>query len=191
MLIIECDSKKLAADGLNLGSAFARIAKSVFPQKHIAVVQTTSESRLNEDLAEVFDKYGRFRSILIVGHSDETGLVLTGDGPRKWDEVGVWLQAFEPEFCFLACRAGRSEAVRALFQPVKTLRQIYPSPVLLHKIQTAPLGILIGMLLKDRRLEQNQSGGLRIANYALTGGQLYRWKRTEIGFGEEVRVRLA
>jgi len=70
LLVLECDTRKLAADGLNLGSAFGQLAKTFFPSKRIAVVQTVTEQQLKEDLAAVFEEYGRFRSILIVGHSN-------------------------------------------------------------------------------------------------------------------------
>lgn len=191
LLIVECDSRKLAADGLNLGSAFGRLVKTVFPEKGIAIVQTFSEQKLKEDLADVFHEHGRVRSILMVGHSNEAGLVLTADGLRSWSVVGNWLQKFEPEFCFLAaCRAGKSEAVRDLFKPIKTLRQIYASPAALYKNQTPPLAVLIGMLLKDGKIDEELSGALRLTNYVLTGGQLYRWKRAETGPGEEVKDRL-
>jgi hypothetical protein len=190
-LIIECDSEKLALDGLNLGSVFGQFSKTLFPEKRIAVVQTSSEQNLKEDLADVFIQHGRVRSILIVGHSNEAGLVLTADGLRSWNVVGNWLQKFEPEFCFLAaCQAGKSEAVRDLFTTIKTLRQIYASPAALYKNQIPPLAVLIGMLLKDGKIDEDQSGALRLVNYVLTGGQLFRWKRAEAGPGEEVKARL-
>src|ERR1700734_1518028 len=144
LLIIECDSRKLAADGLNLGSAFGQLAQTIFPGKNIAMVQTSTEEKLREDLAEVFQKFGRFRSILIVGHSTDGGLILTSDALRSWDFVGNWLQVFDPEFCFLAaCRVGNSGAVRNLFKPVPSLRQIYASPTALYKNQVSPLALLI------------------------------------------------
>jgi len=118
---------------------FGQLVKTLFPEKRLAIVQTSSEGKLQEDLANAFQEHGRVRSILIVGHSNEAGLVLTGDGLRTWSVVGNWLQKFEPEFCFLAaCRAGRSEAVRDLFKRIKTLRQIYASPTVLYKNQTPP-----------------------------------------------------
>lgn len=191
LLIIECDSRKLAADGLNLGSAFGQLVKARLPEKRISIVQTTSEEKLKGDLADVFKEHGRVRSILMVGHSNEAGLVLTADGLRSWSVVGNWLQKFEPEFCFLAaCQAGKSQAIRDLFEPIKTLRQIYASPTALYKNQTPPLAILIWMLLKTGKIDEDQSGALRLVNYGLTGGQLYRWKRTETGPGEEARARL-
>jgi len=191
LLIIECDSRKLATDGLDLGSAFGKIISRLFPEKRIAIVQTTSEEKLKEDLADVFKEHGRVRSILMVGHSNEGGLVLTADGLRRWEVVGNWLYKFEPEFCFLAaCQAGKSEAVRGLFEPIKSLRQIYASPTALYKNQTPPLAVLIAMLLKTGRIDEDLSGTLRLVNYVLTGGQLYRWKRAETGPGEEIKGRL-
>jgi len=191
LLILECDSTKLAADGLNLGHAFGELVKKLFPQKRIAVIRTSTEQQLMEDMAAALKEFGRFRSVLIVGHSNEAGLVLTADGLRTWEAVGNWLQPFAPEFCFLAaCRSGRSEAVRNLFKPVPALRQIYASPAALYKNQLPPLALLIGMLLKDGRIDEDHSGALRLANYFLSGGQLFRWKRKELGPGEEIKARL-
>ena len=33
------------------------------------------------------------------------------------------------------------------------------------------------MLLEEGRIDEDQSGALSLVNYALTGGQLYRWRR--------------
>jgi hypothetical protein len=197
LLIIECDSGKLAADQLNLGSVLERLAgtnlaRAVLANRRIAFVKTTTEEKLKQDLADTLQKHGRFRSVLVVGHSNEAGLVLTGDGLRDWRTVGNWLRIFEPEFVFLvACEAGRSKALREIFDPMrKSLRQVFASPVALHRNQAPPLIVLILMLLIYGRIDEDQSGALRLANYALTGGQLFRWKRRETGPGEEVRAAL-
>lgn len=191
LLVIECDTAKLAGDKLNFGRPFAESLISLFPGKRIALVQTYSEAALLCDLAKVFAEYGRFRSILVIGHSNESGLVLTADGLRSWDVVGKWLRQFEPEFCFLAaCEAGRSAAVRELFAPIPKLRQIFASPVTVYPEQLSPLAALVFMLLKDGRIDEGGSSFLRFTNYALTGGQLFRWKRRESGPGEEFKGTL-
>jgi hypothetical protein len=188
LLVIECDSKKLAGDGLNLGTAFGQLVKGLFPTKRIAVVQTSTQDRLRDDLAKAFEEHGCFRSILIVGHSNPSGLMLTAEGLRSWDTVGRWLSLFEPEFLFLAaCDAGRSVGVRGVFGSVRSLRQIYASPVKQYKIHTAPLGVLLYMLLANGNINPAQSQALRIAHYVLTGGQLFRWLRGESGPAEELR----
>jgi len=187
LLIIECDFRKLTADKLDFAAPFAAVIGRLFPNKRIALVQSSSESELASDLGRVFQQLGRFRSILIVGHSNESGLMLAADCLRSWHVVGKWLCKFEPEFCFLAaCEAGRSAAVRELFAPVPTLRQIFASPVAVSLAQSTPLGLLICMLLKQSSIDEEGSGVLRIANYILTGGQLFRWKRQESGAGEEL-----
>jgi len=88
-----------------------------------------------------------------------------------------------------ACEAGKSVAVRDLFKSIATLRQVYGSPVTLYKNQVPLLAALIGMLLTDGRIDEDQSGGLLLANYVLTGGQIFRWKRGETGPGEEINAR--
>jgi hypothetical protein len=194
LLIIECNSSKLAADRLGLGVALARfldndIARIALPNRRIVLVKTSTEVQLQQDLAKTCKENGRFRSILVVGHSNQAGLELTGDGHRSWNVVGKWLQPFAPEFVFLAaCEAGRSAAVRDLFIPMrKTLRQVFASPSALHVTQASPLLLLILMLLKDGKIDGDHSGAMRFSNYVLTGGQLFRWTPEEIGPGEEVR----
>lgn len=101
LLVIECDSQRLASQGLHLGTAFGQVVKALFPNKRIAVVRTSTEDKLREDLAKVFEECGRFRNVLIVGHSNPDELMLTGEGCRPWATVGQWLRIFEPEFLFL------------------------------------------------------------------------------------------
>lgn len=191
LLVIECDSTNLASQGLHLGTAFGQVVTQCFPNKRIVVVQTSSEDKLREDLATVFQQYGRFRAILVVGHSNPTALALTSEEPRSWSVVANWLRIFEPEFLFLAaCEAGRSEAVRDLFVGIPSLRQIYASPVTLYKIHTAHLGVLVWMLLERGRLNPDQAQALRIVHYIVAGGQLFRWLRKDAGPGQELTGRL-
>ena len=176
---------------MHLGTGFSQLVRPLFPDKRIAIVQTSTEAKLGEDLAKVFQEFGRFRSILIVGHSNPQELALTSDGCRPWATIGHWIKIFEPEFLFLAaCEAGKSEAVRSVFGVVPTLRQIYASPVTLYKTQTPPLAVLIFMLLWEGKIDPEQSKGLRGAHYILSGGQLYQWLKSEAGPGEELTGKL-
>jgi hypothetical protein len=192
LLIIECESGKLARQGMHLGTGFSQIIKGWLPGKRVAIVQTSTEAKMADDLAKVFAEYGRFRSVLIVGHSDAELLNMTSDGPRPWATVGKWIKLFEPEFLFLAaCEAGQSKAVRNVFESAgENLRQIYACPVPLHKIHTAPMGVLIYMLLTQGKINPEQSQALRAVHYGLSGGQLFRWRRNETGPGEELRGKL-
>jgi len=185
--VIECNAAKLAGQGLQLGTPFGQTVKALFPTKRIAVVKTFTEDTLRTDLASVFAQYGRFRAILIVGHSNHRGLELTSDGLRRWAAIGNWLSIFEPEYLFLAaCEAGQSVAVRDIFGSVDHLRQIYGSPVAMQKIDTGPLAILIYRLLADGRINATDSKALRAFHLCLAGGPLFHWRRSEVGPGKEV-----
>jgi hypothetical protein len=191
LLIIECDSAKLASQGLHLGTGFSQLVTTAFPKKCIAIVQTSTEKKLNEDLWKVHEKYGCFRTVLIVGHSNATELALTAASRRSWATVGRWIAIFKPELLFLAaCEAGQSEAVRNVFDNVGSLRQIYGSPVTLHKMHTAPMGVMLFMLLARGKINAKQSEALRIASYILTGGQMFRWRRDETGPGQELKGKV-
>ena len=193
LLIVECDSANLAADGLNLGTAYDwllahPLLSPILPKKTVTLVKTSTAHELREEFARAFEEHGRSRAILIVGHSNDAGLQLASDLFCDWRTVGAWLRPFEPQFVVLAaCEAGKSGAVRQLFEPMKrTLQDVYASPVKLYAPQAAALAVLIGMRLWYKEIGDKHSLALRVVNYIGTGGQLYRWKRNETGQGQEV-----
>jgi hypothetical protein len=191
LLVLECQEQKLAGQALNFGSKTVPFLKALFPTKRIVLLPTSSLCELGPSLAEASDKYGRFRSLLIVGHSNAMGLQLTNDHFCSWQAVGQWITKFEPEFLFLAaCEAGRSEAVRSLFAPVPSLREVYASPIQLYAGQSTPLVLLIASVLKARKIDSEASSLMRTLNYAITGGQIFRWRRGDLGEGEELSGRL-
>jgi hypothetical protein len=193
LLIIECDSATLVAQHLDLGAGYARLLAHEFvspflPDKTVVLVKTSTKHNLLQQLADVSAAHGRFRAILLVGHSNPVGLQLTSDAFCNWYCVGEWLQPFEPQLVYLvACEAGKSEAVRNLFEPLKkTLRDVYACPVELHATQAAAFGVLIGMQLWHEEIGDKHALALRVVNYINTGGQLYHWKRNETGQGQEI-----
>jgi hypothetical protein len=125
---------------------------------------------------------GRFRTILIVGHSNFDELMLTSEDCRSWDTVGQWLKIFEPEFLFLAaCESGRSEAVRDVFDSADSLRRIYASPVPLYKIHTASDWRSPLHAAGKGKINPEQSQALRLVPYIVSGEQLYCWRKNETG----------
>jgi len=191
LLVLECQEQKLAGQALDFGSKTVPFLKALFPTKLLVLVPTSSLSELGPSLAELSAKYGRFRSVLIVGHSNAVGLQLTNDQFCSWQAVGQWVTKFEPKFLFLAaCEAGRSEAVRSLFAPIPSLQEVYTSPIKFYAGQSAPLVGLITLALKDRKIDSDASSFMRTLNYAMTGGQIFRWRREEVGKGEEFSAKL-
>jgi hypothetical protein len=131
--------------------------------------------------------HDRFRTILVVGHSNDKGLQLTPDDFYEWSAVGDWLKQFKPEFLLLAaCCAGQSAGICQLFQQVTTLREIYASPVTLFRDQTHPFVLLLGAVLKNRRIEETFLRGLQAAGYLFTDAVIYRFKRKETRPGKEL-----
>ncbi len=191
LLVLECQEQKLSGQALNFGSRIVPFLQALFPSKSIVLVPTSSLSELGPSLAKASAKYCRFRSLLIVGHSNAMGLQLTNDHFCSWQAVGQWITKFAPEFLFLAaCEAGRSEAVRSLFAPASSLREVYASPIQFYAGQSTPLVLLIASILKDRKIDSEASSLMRTLNFAITGGQIFRWRRAEVGKGEELSAKL-
>src|SRR5260370_37603591 len=77
LLVLECQDQKLSGQALNFGSRIVPFLKALFPSKRLVLVPTSSLSDLAPLLAEASAKYRRFRSVLIVGHSNAMGLQVT------------------------------------------------------------------------------------------------------------------
>lgn len=78
----------------------------------------------------------------------------------------------------------------SLFAPVPSLREVYASPIQFYANQSAPLVALIVLALKDRKIDSDASSFMRTLNYAITGGQIFGWRREEVGKGEELSAKL-
>lgn len=191
LLIVECESKKLAADDPAIGTEIERLAKIAFPKKHIVLIQTSTTGQLLQDLADTFAKHPRFRSVLIVGHSNVRGLKLTSDPLCAWNAVGEWIARFNPEFLMLtACDAGQSLPASKLFDALKDLKEVYASPNKFYRDQGYILFVIIHQLLDQRKMDAQLLVAAQVANYLLTNGVLFKWTRREFRSGKEVRGKL-
>ncbi len=192
LLIVECDAEHLAKHGMDLGSKFAEYVRGQMPQKQIVVVRANSEGEMGRDFANALQEHSRgFRTVLIVGHSNEHGLKLTGEAMRSWPTVGRWLKVFAPDYLFLtACNAGKSEVVRSLFGEINSLREVYGSPALMNRAHTVPIGAILLSLLKTGRINAEDSSIYRLFGYVATGSQVCRWRKAEFGPGEELNSAL-
>jgi hypothetical protein len=187
LLIVECQSEKLDHQRLSLGSKVFGVSKTRFPEKTIEFVGTSSTSDLLRSFGELSDRYERFRLIFLVGHSNSHSLHLTSDTFCEWSVVGHWLAPFKPKVLFLAaCQAGRFESAGKLFASIKSLRELYASPVSLYLDQSDPLVVLMTGLLNSRRLEDSDVRLLQVFNYLSSNGQIFRWQRGESDAGLKI-----
>jgi hypothetical protein len=188
LLIIECDAEKLARQQLDMGSKLFSLLRVLFPEKQIVLVKSSSLAELNRSLADTLVSHDRFRTILVVGHSNEKGLQLTSGNGFDWKAIAGWLDPFNPEFLLLAaCRAGRFAAARDLFSEIKSLRQIYASPVTFFRDQSDPLAALIIALFGNRKIDDGFFRLLQAAGYMVKDGVMFRWKRGEVTRGSSLK----
>jgi len=185
--VIECEAEKLSGQGLSVGSWIAELATRAIPGKKIALIKTSTLPELTNSLANALREYGRFRSILLVGHSNAARLKFTNETFCRWDVVAKWVAPFSPEFLLLAaCEAGQFPPAGELFRSISSLREVYASPVALWRDQTDPLALLVFQLLKHRRIDETLLRVTQVVNFAATDGLLYRWKRGEFRPGKEI-----
>jgi hypothetical protein len=188
LLIVECQAEKLNQQGLGLGAQVHAIVRKTFPQKSVEFVGTSTTSDLLQSLARLSVKYERFRLVFIVGHSNALGLYLTADKFSEWNVVGNWLTPFKPTVLLLAaCQAGRFEAVGNLFTAIRSLREVYASPVSLYRDQSDPLVVLIMGLLQSSRLGDSEVKFLQLFNYLKNEGLILRWQRAETRSGRQLK----
>jgi hypothetical protein len=182
-----CQTEKLNQQGLGLGAEVHAIAGKTFPQKSIEFVGTSTTADLVQSLAHLSDRYQQFQLIFVVGHSNAVGLHLTGEKFSEWNVVGNWLTPFRPKILLLAaCQAGRFEAVGSLFTAIKSLREIYASPVSLYRDQSDPLVLLIMELLQSKRVGDPEIKFLQLFNYLKNERLILRRQRAEARSGREL-----
>ncbi len=79
LLILECDSNKLDQQNLALGSDLRNYVKLFFPQNPINFIRSDSEAELLKAMAEFFEAEQSCKNVVIVGHSNKSGLKISAD----------------------------------------------------------------------------------------------------------------
>jgi hypothetical protein len=188
LLIIECDSAKLAADGLDLGDSAAVgvwFADLVFEGRGaplgVRTLKVYGPDDLLHGLGAVKEESGRVRSVLVIGHSNATGIMLASEFFKGWDVLGRFLAPLAPtHVALLACSAGGRTAVSELASGLRGVREIVASPA----AATKPLvGYLAGWLLsRMRRRRTNQDARLlaQIGLAWLSGNVVFHWTPREL-----------
>lgn len=178
VLILECDSAKLAAQSLSSARQLDRIVAAVAPSAQRYLVTTTRRQELLSQLAQCKEECGKVDVVVMCGHSNKDKLCLTADWRAPWNEVAQWIAPFSPKAVVLiACQAGRWLPSKALFDGVLTLREIYGPPASITDQQAILVQLLVPYLLNNGRLNIGVFQMLQIANFALTRGVIFRQTR--------------
>jgi hypothetical protein len=180
LLILECDSYKLAAQSMSMAEEIQTVAQLLAPKVKIQVVKTTTEEVLKSQFASFAENKYRFGIIVVVGHSNTYGLSLTSDRDVSWAAFAKWIALFEPkQMALIACQSGEVLPVWDLFAEISTLKEIYASPLNTTKSQSEVIKLLIPYLTNVRSPDKNLIRLGQIINFLLTRGVIFRWLRKE------------
>jgi hypothetical protein len=164
------------------------LVRSLHPRIKIDLVQTSIMAELQRALGELGQKQNRYRLIMLIGHSNETGIQWTDEQFLTWSQVAAWLNFFEPTSVFLtACEAGRLPVARQLFTVMPILKRVYGLPTKLRVDQNHPLVICTLDELGRRGLNAEGRKVIQCLSSLFTRGLMFRWTRKEaLGTGRQM-----
>ncbi len=178
VLILECNAERLERDSISMARDVHSMVQGFLPATPCDLVQVTTEQQL---LADFGDRSGnRYDIVLVVGHSSVDELVLARDRRLRWAGVAKWLEGFSPRVVVLAgCEGGRWLPSKALFDGLKSLTEIYGTPVLSTQPELRALGLLVLFLLAGGKVSAEWLPWAQVAAFALTDGLIFRQTRAE------------
>ena len=153
LLFIECHTRRLQEQSLAIGTPWHLRLSSLYPDKRIAIAAINTRSELAHRLGELVQGETRYRAVVIIAHSNHSGIKLTNEDFCNWTQLATWLEPLAPEHLILvACDAGRLTGVCSLFQSLPSLRTIYASPVPVAAQQAQFLDLLLAQLIASAAL---------------------------------------
>lgn len=179
LLIIECDTDTLHLQGLSFADDLGATTRLLFGD--VAVLKSTTRSDLLERLAALDGQ--RFETILVIAHSNASGIALAPDLPSSWETFPTWLVRFEPRKLFLvACQAGRHLPCAHVFRGLPALKELYASPINASASLARAMHFLLPILMKGTLKREDVEAGtaLRMLNFLLTRQVLFRYTKDGI-----------
>lgn len=166
-LVLECDADTLAVQGFSIAGALHRTASVAASAGDVVHVRATSQGQLLSALGELRLLRSAFSVIVVVGHSNRNEICLAPGVAVPWATFAAWLEPFSPKHIILiACEAGRWLPARAMFGGLKTLEDIFASPLTITEPQAAPFHVLVPYLSHGGQLTEAAQDILRIARAA-------------------------
>ncbi len=178
LLLIECDASKLESQSINLGQEVDSILKYVLPGKY-KYVKIDNKNNLFLELATLKKEAMNYDVIFMVGHSNAKKIILANNFSVEWSVLPGYLDFLHPKCLVLAaCEGGKFLPSHDIFEGIKSLKEIYGSPVKLQKNQLITLKLLILYLLYSRFKKKIWQWG-SIFGYLFTGAIILRHTRQE------------
>jgi len=186
VLVIECDSNTLEAQSLAIGDEIKTELQKAFPKNGIDLIKATAKSNFDRELDIVLRKYRRpCKTVILVGHGNESGIKLTSELFMGWQDLGSILEPFAPEqLIFLACRAGGIAACEILFDSIPSLQEIFASPINVSKTQQDIVVHKVRYTLSAKKENPYVVNLLQTANALITKEWMFKRTREEHEYGE-------
>lgn len=186
VLIIECDSCTLATQNLAIGDEIKTAIQIAFPRNGIDLIKANDQNNFERELDAVLGKYKNpCKTIILIGHSNESGIRLLSKLSSGWQELGAIIEPFQPEqLIFLACRAGDVSACEILFDNIPSLQQIFASPVNVPKSQQYIVIQKVLYTLSTQKENHLIVNLLQTVNALMTKEWMFSRTRDEHEYGE-------
>jgi hypothetical protein len=186
VLIIECDAKKLESQSINIAQEFNKIF-SLFPICKHTFVRIFNKADLLSQFAELATEKHRYDIIILAGHSiidrasgNPTEIQFASDCRIKWNLLPKYLDIFKPKCLVLAtCKGSHLLPSSEMFDGLKSLKELYGTPVITNQAQIAILKLLIPFIIASDNLDPNILLVGNVLNYLATGGFILRHTRKE------------
>ena len=184
--MIECDSCTLESHNLAIGDEIKTALQRRFPKNGIDLIKATDKTYFDGELDVVLRKYKNpCKTIILIGHGNESGIKLTSDVFMGWQELGIILEPFAPEnLIFLACRAGDIKACEILFDNIPSLNHIFASPVNIPKSQQLIVVQKVVHTLSSQKENQTLVKVMQTVSALVTKEWMFSRTREEHKYGE-------
>lgn len=162
LLIIECDSRRLASESISIAGEFDAIRAVLSPRSTSELLRIESQDELKHNLANLSEKFRGAKAIILIGHSNRDGIRIRTDPNTnfrretifQWETMASWISWFRPKhLVIVACEAGQWPSKQAFFSTIRELKSMFASPVTITADQANILKLLVPYLLSTQRID--------------------------------------
>ncbi len=180
LLFIECQTSLLKTQSLAISGDWHARFSGFHSEKRIALAATDGRADLVKRLGELAQGGTRYRAVVIIAHSNQTGIQLTNEDFCDWAQLATWLELLAPEHLLLvACNAGRLTGVCTLFKSLPSLRTIYASPVPVTPQHAQFLDGLLLQLITQRRVDETLLRITQLTAFLAAKAVIFQWRRSD------------
>lgn len=178
-LVIECDHDNLSEQGLCFATELDIHVKK-WTTANSKVILTKSKEEIPSEFAKAYDESRHFDVIVLIGHGSKAGIRFSKNNFVDYAVMAKWILPFLPKVIFLVtCEGAHSLPSGVLFQEIKSLREIYGSPVKARKSVFEIIKLILPLILSSKRLDERVIKLIQVANFLQSDGILLHHTRQE------------